>query len=37
MTEPDQSRFAEPDHSRFAAGAAYIDGRYMPVAEAAIP
>src|SRR3954464_8655881 len=27
----------ELDHSRFAAGAAYIDGRYMPVAEAAIP
>jgi branched-chain amino acid aminotransferase len=27
----------ELDPSRFAAGAAYIDGRYMPVGEAAIP
>ena len=27
----------ELDPSHFAAGAAYIDGRYMPVGEAAIP
>ena len=27
----------ELEPSRFAAGAAYIDGRYMPVGEAAIP
>ena len=27
----------EMDQSRFSAGAAYIDGRYMPVGEAAIP